>query len=93
VSDRQLFFAIELSSLSRFDDLLAELTSRVLRDLGYVDHDVAEVAAAMRAELVKRAAAGSTSARVLQFSVHDSQLLMSLSDKPGREWRTTRPLP
>jgi len=51
------------------------------------------VAAAMRAELDRRAAAGSASARVLQFSVHDSQLLMSLSDKPGREWRTTRPLP
>ena len=93
MSDRQLFFAIELSSPSRVDDMLAELTSQVLRYLGYVDHDVAELAAAMRAEVDKCAADASTRVRVLQFSVHDSQLLMSLSDKAGREWRTTRPLP
>ena len=93
MSNRQFFFAIELSSASRFDDLMAELTSRVLRYLGYRDHDVAELAAAMRAELDKGAADGSPSARVLQFSVHDRQLLMLISDKPGREWRATRPLP
>ena len=90
--DRPLWFAIELSSLSRFDDLLAELTSHVLRYLGYVDRDIVELAVAMRAELEKRAADGPAGA-VLQFSVHDSQLLMSMFDTAGHEWRTTRPLP
>jgi len=87
-----LFFAIELSNLSRFDDLLAELTSQVLRHLGYVDRDVAELSAAMRAGLDTPVPSGSR-ARVLQFIVDDSQLLMSMSDKTGREWRTVRPLP
>ena len=77
-----MFFAIELSNLSRFDDLLAELTSQVLRHLGYVDRDVAELSAAMRAGLDTPVPSGSR-VRVLQFSVQQDHVHLLLeADTP-----------
>jgi hypothetical protein len=64
----------------------------VLRSLRNLPQDVADLTAAMRAELDRRGATGSTGARVLQCSVYESQLLRFKSDTRGRKWWTTRPL-
>ena len=93
VPDRRLVLAIEISTPLRSDDLLAELTGRVLRYLGYVEHDIADVTSAVRAELDQRTSDSSTTMRLLQVSVDSGQLLVCMSDRAGQDWRMTRPLP
>jgi hypothetical protein len=92
VPDRQLFFSLQLQTPERFDAMLAELTSKMLRQLGYADGEIDEVTGLVNAELGRRRQ-DPASKSVLEFRTEGADLLMSMSDDRGRQWNASRPLP
>jgi hypothetical protein len=92
LSDRELFFFVEVLPQPDFDDLLVELTSKMLLHVQLAEPAAAELTAAIQIEIDKHMTDPSR-ARVLEFRVRDRQLVVSLSQAGGGEWRVTRPLP
>ena len=91
MADHEFSFAIELSGRPANIDMLRELASRVLGQVGCGDHTVPAVVDALQTAVARSAAAGASTCR-LRFVAHDGRLDIALSSGDGPLWRTSHNL-
>jgi len=92
VPDHDFFFALQLSDETRFQGMLAELTSAVLGYVGYAAGAADELSGVLRKALADGHRRGRTRCDV-RFRAGAGELHISVAYEGGAEWRTTRPLP
>ena len=86
MADHEFFFAIELSGRPASIDMLRELASRVLGQVGRGGKAVPALVDALETAVV-RTAAMSASTCLLQFFAHDGRLDVAVSSGDGPPWR------
>jgi len=92
VSERDFFFALDVSSDPEFDQMLAEVARTVLGQVGYAGSAVAALTAELRAALAGRVAEGKRRCEV-RFRAEAGHLEIVVAGAGQAEWRTTWPLP
>jgi hypothetical protein len=85
-------FSLALSHDPRFDRMLADLTSAVLRHVGYPPEAVTELIGVLQNAMAGKLAAGGRECQVA-FRAQDGQLRIGLTFDGGAQWCTVRPLP
>jgi hypothetical protein len=85
-------FSLALAHEPRFDPMLTELTSAVLRHVGYPPEAVTELIGVLQGALATALDNGGRECQVA-FRAQDGQLDIALTFDAGGEWRTVRPLP
>jgi hypothetical protein len=96
VPNGEWLFAVHFADRCCCDDLLTELASRLLRQVGYTNPDVAEMVASLGAELDRELdghEAGYRAGRAVEFRAREGQLQIVMFRPGGHEWRLARPLP
>ncbi len=85
-------FTLVLSDEPHFEPMLADLVGAVLQHVGYAPDAIAEVAAALRDERARGAAAGRHRCRVA-FEARDGELRIGIAFDGAEERRIARRLP
>jgi hypothetical protein len=91
VADHPFVFALEVADHPGFDEMLADLATRVLRDAGCTPSEAAQIVERLRGTLEEAAGEGVRGCD-MQFRAEHGQLNIVVS-YGGREWRVTRALP
>ena len=88
MADHEFFFAIEVSGRPTSLDLVRELVSRVLAQVGCPHDKVPALVDAVQIAVTRGAAAGG-STRLLKFVVHDGRLDIAVSSGDGPPWSSS----
>ena len=88
MADHEFFFAIELSGRPASLDMLRELASRVLGQVGRGGNAVPALVDALETAVTRTAAMGASTC-LLQFVAHDGRLDVAVSCDGGPPWRTS----
>jgi hypothetical protein len=92
VSDRDFFFALDVSGDPADDQMLADLARTVLGHVGYAHSAIAALTGELRAALAERVADGTRRCEV-RFRSEAGQLEIVVSGAGRADWRTAWPLP
>jgi hypothetical protein len=92
VSDRDFFFALDVSGDPASDQMVADVTRTVLGHVGYASSAIDALAGELRAALNGRGADGKRRCEV-RFRAEGGQLEIVVSGAGRAEWRTNWPLP
>jgi hypothetical protein len=92
VSDRDFFFALDVSGDPASDQMLGELTRTVLAQVGYAKSAIEALTSQLRAALVERVSDGKRRCAV-RFRSEGGQLEIVVSGAGRADWRTSWPLP
>jgi hypothetical protein len=85
-------FSLALSHEPRFDPMLVDLTSAVLRHVGYPPEAVTDLIGVLQSAMASELTDGERECQVA-FRAEDGQLHIALTSGRGADWRTARPLP
>ncbi|MCU1383692.1 MAG: hypothetical protein JWL71_2389 [Acidobacteria bacterium] len=92
MSDRDFFFALDVSGDPGSDQMLGELTRTVLGQAGYAKSAIEALTGELRTALVERVGDGKRRCEV-RFRSEGGQLEIVVSGAGRADWRTTWPLP
>jgi hypothetical protein len=92
VSDRDFFFALDVSGDPTDDQMVADLARTVLGHVGYANSAIAALTGELRAALAERVADGRRRCEV-RFRSEAGQLEIVVSGAGRSDWRTAWPLP
>jgi hypothetical protein len=92
VSDRDFFFALDLSNPSAFDSMLVDVARAVFGHAGYAAQAVAELTAGVR-EAIATTGAGGPRRGTVRFQARAGELHVVVSFDGGGEWRASHVLP
>jgi hypothetical protein len=85
-------FSLALSHEPRFDPMLADLATAVLRHVGYEAGDVSELIGVFQGAMTSALENGGRECEVA-FHARAGELHLALTFDDGAEWRTSRHLP
>ena len=88
MADHEFFFTIELSGRPASLDMLRELVSHVVAQVGRGDETVPAVVDAVQTAVARSAGAGASTCR-LTFVARDGRLDVAVSSDDGPPWRTS----
>jgi hypothetical protein len=92
VSDRDFFFALDVSGDPASDHMLADLTRTVLGHVGYANSAIDALSGELHAAIAGRVADGKRRCEVrFRASAGELEIVVGGAGRP--EWRTTWPLP
>ena len=92
MSDRDFFFALDVSGDPKDDQMVADLARTVLGHVGYANSAIAALTGELRAALAERVADGKRRCEV-RFRSEAGQLEIVVSGAGRAEWRAAWPLP
>ena len=92
MSDRDFFFALDVSGDPKDDQMVADLARTVLGHVGYAHSAIAALTGELRTALTERVADGKRRCEV-RFRSQAGQLEIVVSGAGRAEWRTAWPLP
>ena len=88
MSNRDFFFALQLSDEAPFDDMLGEVAASVLGRVGCGERVAREIMGLLQGALADGVTEGLQQCEV-QFRVRGSDLEIAVVFGGGREWHTT----
>ena len=91
MSDHDFLFTLRVPENGQLDAMLRELTTSVLRHVGYADGDIAELGEKIRAGIERSRSGGAEYG--LQFRVHAGEIEIIVSQGDRDVFRTARRLP
>ena len=92
MSDRDFFFALDVSGDPEFDQMLAEVARTVLGQVGYAASAIDAVTGELRRALVERVSDGQRRCEV-RFRCEAGQFEIVVSGAGRADWRASWPLP
>ncbi len=93
MSDRDFFFALDVSGEPADDQMLAEVTRTVLGHVHYASSAIDALTSELRGALADQAAHDGTRRCQVRFRAERGHLEIVVSGAGRAEWRTTWPLP
>jgi hypothetical protein len=91
VPDHDFLFTLRVPENGRLDAMLSDLTTSVLRHVGYAAGDIAELGGQIRAGLAESRSAGAE--YDVQFRAHAGELEIIVSQGDRHVFRAARRLP
>ena len=88
MADHEFFFTIELSGRPASLDMLRELVSHVLAQVGRGDETAPALVGAVESAVARSGPPGASTCR-LTFVAHDGRLDVAVSSGDGPPWRTS----